>query len=174
MVDGDAGTLLKVVEDEVRTARRLIQDAEAVIRLDFAIGVIQRIRREALADAAQSPAEAAGWPIPIRWKRPRRGQEFEALLRRDGRVLLPDGQVLTPSAACRALVGYSQWNGWKEWRFQSDGSEDWGPIDELRVAGEFDDPVSSSLAEAGPLTHLSDPVLAELWENDDDAVYDDF
>ncbi len=25
----------------------------------------------------------------------------------------------------------------------------------------------------GPLTALSDPVLAELWDNDDDAIYDD-
>ena len=25
----------------------------------------------------------------------------------------------------------------------------------------------------GPLTARSDPVLAELWDNDDDAVYDD-
>ena len=49
----------------------------------------------------------------------------------------------------------------------------WLPISELRKAGFFEMSVDALAALSGPLTYHSDPVLAELWDNDADAVYDD-
>ena len=39
-------------------------------------------------------------------------------------------------------------------------------------AGDLDECLEPTMGPA-PLTALSDPVLAELWDNDDDAIYDD-
>jgi hypothetical protein len=37
----------------------------------------------------------------------------------------------------------------------------------------MNDHEDDDLAEDGPLTAQKSPVLAELWDNEDDAVYDD-
>ena len=47
------------------------------------------------------------------------------------------------------------------------------PRGALRFKAEDLDECLESTTGPGPLTALSDPVLAELWDNDVDAIYDD-
>jgi hypothetical protein len=50
----------------------------------------------------------------------------------------------------------------------ADGGDPVRQRDERTESGPRSDPAYA------PLTEGSDPVLAELWDNDEDAVYDDF
>ena len=47
------------------------------------------------------------------------------------------------------------------------------PRGALRFKADDLDEALEPTARPGPLTALSDPVLAELWDNEDDAIYDD-
>ena len=174
-VDVDAP--LRVAEEQLKEARRLTDNVEAWVRMDAAIHLINLVRsrtRAAEEPGGQAAARAEGfWPLPIRWLRRNKDQKFEAHLLADRRVRLDDGRLGTPSGACRMAVGHSQWNGWKEWHYWDEEAESWLPIGELRAAGYFDGAVGPPSVEPGPLTFRSDPVLAELWDNEDDAIYDD-
>ena len=46
------------------------------------------------------------------------------------------------------------------------------PRGALRFKADDLDKALEPTARPGPLTALSDPVLAELWDNEDDAIYD--
>ena len=46
------------------------------------------------------------------------------------------------------------------------------PRGALRFKARDLDAALEPTAEPGPLTAISDPVLAELWDNEDDAVYE--
>ena len=176
MESADVDAPLRVAEEQLKEAKRLTDNVEAWVRMDAAIHLIHFARSRTQAAQASdnaAPTSAEGfWPLRIRWDRPRKGQRFEAHLLADGSVRLQDGRVATPSGACRKLVGYSQWRGWTDWRYWDEHSQSWLPIDELRVAGHFDGSILPSTAEPSPLTYRSDPVLAELWDNEDDAIYD--
>ena len=176
MTPVDVGAHLKVAEEQLRLARDLVTDPEACVRMDVAIQAIYQARSSDKG-GAQAAEEGQGkrvgvWPLPIRWSRPRKGQVFEAHLLPDGRVRLSDGRIKSPSGACKASVGRSQWDGWREWRYWDEGAGTWLSIDELRKAGWFDG-VLTATVQPGQLTYELDPVLAELWDNEHDAVYDD-
>ncbi len=47
------------------------------------------------------------------------------------------------------------------------------PRGALRFKADDLDAALEPTVGPGPLTALSDPVLAELWDNEDDAIYDD-
>ena len=47
------------------------------------------------------------------------------------------------------------------------------PRGALRFKADDLDECLEPTAGPGPLTAISDPLLAELWDNDDDAIYDD-
>ena len=174
MGSADVDAPLRVAEEQLKEARGLTDNVEAWVRVDTAIHLIRLARTQATqALGSEIAANAEGfWPLAIRWLRPRKVQQFDAHLLANGGVRLQDGRVATPSGACRMLVGYSQWPGWTCWRYWDEHSQSWLPIGELRAAGYFDGAVGPPTAEAGPLTYRSDPLLAELWDNEDDAVYD--
>lgn len=46
------------------------------------------------------------------------------------------------------------------------------PRGALRFKADDLDEALEPMTRPGPLTALSDPVLAELWDNEDDAIYD--
>ena len=47
------------------------------------------------------------------------------------------------------------------------------PRGALRFKADDLDEALEPTVRPGPLTAISDPVLAELWDNEDDAIYDD-
>ena len=57
------------------------------------------------------------------WVRERRGQRFEAMLRADGLIQLPDGSVFADpdSAAARAAGADGQVDGWRAWHLGAGG-----------------------------------------------------
>ena len=124
-----------------------------------------------MAGGSEPPAGSGIFPVAIRWVRPRKKQAFNAYLLPDGRIRLQDGRISSPSGACKILAGGGQFDGWRGWQYWQEDTEEWLPIDELRTAGQFDRPPSAPVALA-PLTAATDPVLADLWDNENDAAYD--
>ena len=80
------------------------------------------------------PAPATSQDIPIRWQY--KGQEYHAVLQKDGGVRLPDGRTTkTPTGACKAAVGQNLTiNGWAAWRYHDEQQGKWLPISGLRSA----------------------------------------
>ena len=61
-------------------------------------------------------------PAALVWRRPRKGQRFEATLLESGRIRLADGREFrTPSAAAMAAADVVSYDGWYAWRLGEDG-----------------------------------------------------
>ena len=62
-------------------------------------------------------------PTALVWVRARRGQRFEATLRSDGLLALPDGSLHTDpdAAAARAIEAEGAVDGWRAWRLGESG-----------------------------------------------------
>ena len=56
------------------------------------------------------------------WKRKSNAQNFEAVVGKNGTIILSSGKVFTsPTAAAKELNGGVSVNGWKAWRLKSTG-----------------------------------------------------
>ncbi|MBI2166368.1 MAG: hypothetical protein HYU29_08220 [Chloroflexi bacterium] len=139
---------LKVAVEQIRQVRSSIESEGQRYRLDIALQAIERTMSSLESPATESNEYVAppekdhhGFPAKVIWVRPRKGQRFEGLLLRNGKIRLPEKDAtFTPSGACMALVRGS-FDGWREWKYLDEGGEyeAWLPIDELRVAGYFDE-----------------------------------
>lgn len=66
-------------------------------------------------------ASSIGADTPLVWSRPRRRQRFEAVLRPDGVIELPDGgRYRHPDVAAVAASGSRAADGWVVWRLEKD------------------------------------------------------
>lgn len=75
---------------------------------------------------------AAGLTQPgDRWRFQSGTTEAYVEVQADGSLLLDGKPYGTPSAAGKAVTGWSSFDGWRHWRFQ-DAEGNWQPIDELR------------------------------------------
>ncbi|GIG40885.1 restriction system modified-DNA reader domain-containing protein [Cellulomonas phragmiteti] len=90
---------------------------------------------DAAPDESRRP-QRPDWPFPelamlakrrravttLVWVRERRGQRFSALLRSDGMIELPDGEVLAdPDVAAQTVSGVEGVDGWRAWRLGDGG-----------------------------------------------------
>lgn len=56
-------------------------------------------------------------PVDLVWTRPRKGDQFAAVLGADGRITLSDGRVfVSPSGAAMAAAEVVSYDGWYAWR----------------------------------------------------------
>jgi hypothetical protein len=76
---------------------------------------------EALAGAVERRTQLRGY---------RKGWEYFAILRKDGKVRYDGRTFDSPSAAAKAALGRSA-NGWSFWRYRNDKGQ-WVPLKELR------------------------------------------
>ncbi|WP_157773059.1 hypothetical protein [Rhodococcoides fascians] len=62
-------------------------------------------------------AKSLSCPVDLVWVRPRKGDQFSAVLNDDGRIALPDGRVfISPSGAAIAAADVVSYDGWYAWR----------------------------------------------------------
>jgi hypothetical protein len=62
-------------------------------------------------------AKAVGAPKDLVWVRPKKGEQYDAVLLADGHIELPNGSTFrSPSGAARAAAQVVSYDGWYAWR----------------------------------------------------------
>jgi len=113
------------------TLNKRMKQADADRRALLIGGHVARRRRRAKAKQAKGTTPLAGIiDRRITLKGHRKGYEYRATLRKDGKISYGGRLYESPSAAGKAAIGRSC-NGWVFWRYRNDKGE-WVPLKELK------------------------------------------
>ena len=136
---------LGIATEQLRQVRKALPNGGQGFRLEVALQAI-RSAMDLLKSSTRpldgtkdnSSAHHGLFPIKVIWERRNKNQKFEAHIQSDGRIRLMSGYGrFSPSGACKEVVGDGSFNGWREWKYWDEGTQDWLPISELRDAGYF-------------------------------------